>query len=87
MSCGAEAGRTDVVTNLLHRGADIDHQDNDGWTPLIEAAYHARTNTMNFLMARGADLKAITRIKTDRGNNMEAVRWALDWNGDNGFLW
>lgn len=87
MICGAEAGRTDVVINILSHGVDIDQADKDGWTPLIEAAYNARTNTMNLLLARGADPKAITRIKSDRGNNMEAVRWALDWNKDGGFLW
>ena len=85
--CCAEAGRVEVTSNLINRGADIEHTDKDGWTPLIEAAYNARTNTLNLLLAKGADPSAISRIKSDRGNNMDAVRWTLEWNGDGGILW
>lgn len=84
---GAEAGRVEGVEMLVNRGVDIEHTDNDGWTALIEAAYNARINTVNILLKHKADPSAISRIKTDRGNNMDAVRWTLEWNGDMGLLW
>ncbi len=83
----AEVGRVEGVEMLVNRGADIEHTDKDGWTALIEAAYNGRTNTMNLLLKHHTDPSPISRIKTDRSHNMDAVRWTLEWNVDKGLLW
>lgn len=49
-----------VVELLLDRGALIDATDQDGWTPLHQAAYSGRLPTCRVLLQRGASLLALT---------------------------
>lgn len=49
-------------------------QNNDGWTPLHQAAYHNYTDLMKVLLQYGADRS----IKTYRGKT--ALDQARRWN-------
>jgi ankyrin repeat protein len=49
---------TEVVKLLLENGAQINARDEEGRTPLIEAASYSRFATVKVLLERGADLEA-----------------------------
>ncbi len=53
-------GRTEVVAQLLDRGADVNAKDRFifGWTPLIAAAFAGHVDTAQLLLAKGADVSA-----------------------------
>jgi uncharacterized protein len=46
------------VRLLLDSGANIEATDEEGTTPLLQAAAHAQTEIFKFLLTRGANLKA-----------------------------
>gem|GEM_PF-1344991 len=54
------AGRGDLaaVNGLLARGAKINCTDENGWTPLIWAAYYGRDDALKLLLDSGADIHA-----------------------------
>jgi len=52
---------------LLDRGADINHQDIDGRTPLIAASESGRLETVQWLASRGAAVSVRDR------NGMDAL--------------
>ena len=55
---------------------DLNHPDNDGWTPLIIASYRGKPEVVRVLLAAGAD--------KDRRNNdgKTALDWAIECNKD-----
>ena len=46
---------------LLEKGADVDAQDNYGWTPLHVAAFYGAERIVDQLLASGADPLKVTR--------------------------
>jgi hypothetical protein len=46
---------------LLEKGADVDAQDNYGWTPLHVAAFYGSEGIVDLLLAEGADPLKVTR--------------------------
>lgn len=46
---------------LLERGADVDAQDKQGWTPLHIAAFYGAEPIVDLLLAEGADPLKVTR--------------------------
>jgi hypothetical protein len=50
----ARKGKTEIVVNLLTKGADIEMKDRDGRTPLMFAAQYGRTATVQLLLSKGA---------------------------------
>ena len=50
----AENEHLEVAALLLDRGADIEAQDDDGWTPLDWAAAEGHLETVDLLRERGA---------------------------------
>ena len=51
-------GKTEVVRQLLDRGADIEAKDKNGETALIRAAWVGETKVVRLLLDRGADIEA-----------------------------
>jgi ankyrin repeat protein len=63
----------------LKRGADVNSQDNDGWTALMEAAAKGRADVVRTLLAHGADAqvknkKGWTALKSTAKCNTEITR-------------
>jgi ankyrin repeat protein len=69
---------------LLSKGANIDHRDNEQWTPLHHAAASGSTPTLSYLVDVGADILACgERIGTPlhhaaSSGSVDAVRYLLD---------
>jgi uncharacterized protein len=51
----AKLGRTDLIDPLVKAGVDIDAYEPRGFTPLILAAYNGHPDTVEALIANGAD--------------------------------
>lgn len=56
IALAARLGHTEIVQTLLDRGADVDAQDEIGFTPLMEAARDNRVETVKMLIAAGANI-------------------------------
>lgn len=52
----------EIAQFLLKNGADVNATDEDGMTPLMEAARHKRTEVARVLIAAGADLNIRSKI-------------------------
>ncbi|WP_291115227.1 ankyrin repeat domain-containing protein [Flavobacterium sp. UBA6135] len=72
-------GELDVVKKMVSYGADVNEKTN-GMTPLMYAARYNQTEIMEFLMEKGADVKAkckngFTALKhAELSNATEAVQ-------------
>lgn len=64
----ARLGRADLISPLARTGVDLNDYDSRGFTPLILAAYNGHAETVDQLIAAGADA-----CKTDRtqGNSAQ----------------
>jgi ankyrin repeat protein len=54
------SGSVEVAALLLGRGADINAQDRDQWTVLMQAAFRGSQGLVDFLLAKGTSLPATT---------------------------
>ena len=52
---------TYLVTFLLEKGADINHGDDDGETPLIRAIKGKKLENVKLLLDRGADVEKVDK--------------------------
>ena len=52
----SQEGHGGIVQALLASGAEIDHQDEDGWTALYMASQNGHEGIVQALMARGAEI-------------------------------
>ena len=68
LSEAARLGRTDMIVALVKAGVDIDARDARGFTPLILAAYNDHLDTVEALIAAGADACLADR---DQGNTAQ----------------
>ena len=50
-----ENGYTTIVHNLLQNKANINAQDQNGWTPLYFACYYGKTENVHVLLNSNAD--------------------------------
>lgn len=50
----AFSGHIDVMEELMKHGADINHKDCNGWTPLHDARSGGQQDAVKFLIQRGA---------------------------------
>ena len=48
-------GHLDVVKLLVTEGADVDHEDKAGWSPLYLAAYYGHLEIVKYLAVQVAD--------------------------------
>lgn len=53
----------DAVKYLVRLGADVNHADNRGYTPLHGAAYIGNDELIQYLVDHGADVKAVAKDK------------------------
>jgi ankyrin repeat protein len=60
----AREGRVNAVRYLLDQGADVNARDNAGNTALAEATYFAQIPVIKELLARGANINALTNGAT-----------------------
>jgi hypothetical protein len=51
-------GDVEEVRELLEKGADVNAKNNDGWTPLHDAAGHDHVDFARLLVENGADVNA-----------------------------
>ncbi len=58
LTLACAGGHTELVTLLLSRGANIEHRDKKGFTPLIHAATSGHLAACETLIEHGADLEA-----------------------------
>ena len=56
----AEKGNSELLSQLIASGADVNTANKDGETPLSEAAYFGRTECVKLLIAAGADVNMAT---------------------------
>jgi Raf kinase inhibitor-like YbhB/YbcL family protein len=56
LHAAAGKGCLETAALLLEKGAKIDAQDNDGWTPLIKASSAGQLEMVRLLLEKGADL-------------------------------
>jgi TonB family protein len=69
LTWAAENGSTDIATELLQHGADVNLKDRHGWTPLIAATCGThpgdpRLGLVQLLLSKGADVNARTEKYT-----------------------
>ena len=57
--------RMDAAIMLLDAGADVNHSDLDGYTPLIEAAHGGHLEMLRLLLRRGAKHDASFYVEAD----------------------
>jgi ankyrin repeat protein len=60
----AREGRVNAVRYLLDQGADVNARDNSGHSALAEATYFAQVPVIKELLARGANINALTNGAT-----------------------
>jgi hypothetical protein len=69
---GCEAGRIEIVQELLCKGADLTAPDKDGWTPLNSASFNGHIEVVKLLLEKGADLA----VPDKDGETPLITRWA-----------
>lgn len=66
LHAAAERGNAEYIKILLERGADINIQNEEGYTPLMKAIYRENPETVKLLLDNGADVN----IKTNNGETV-----------------
>lgn len=77
----AEHGFTQIVSLLLHHGADIETGDSCGWRPLHFACYQGHTEVAKSLIDAGADVHAATVKWNDQSTKPTGLYKDDPWTG------
>jgi ankyrin repeat protein len=51
-------GHKDLAELLIQRGADVNEEKPDGWTPALSAAFKGHRDILELLLSHGADANA-----------------------------
>ena len=67
------------TAKVLHSGADVNKRSTRlfGWTPLISAIYHRKSDVVDLLLASGAD------VNLGDSNGRTPLDWAITMSGEN----
>lgn len=85
---GAYYGQTEVIRDLLDRGAELHERDKSGFTSLHLAASNGHLEAVELLLARGADIDALTTdgfsplMLSLRKNHADTARHLIDAGAD-----
>jgi len=89
LSLACRQGKQDIVELLLESGANVNHRNKAGNTPLLEACSQGHVNAARMLLDRGADLDTPTETTLDSAltwactlGNERVVDLLLSWNTD-----
>lgn len=81
-------GKINIVKMLIDRGANVNEQDGNGITALMEASYNSRIETVRLLINRGANVNekdnnesTALMFASDSGN-IEIVKLLIDSNAE-----
>ena len=69
----SQKGDFEGIKKALENGADINHQEVDGWTVLMTATHSGEEKIVEFLLKNGADFE----LKEENGQT--ALELALEW--------
>ena len=80
LSASARSGNPDIIKMLLEKGAEVDCEDKDGFTPLEYAVLNNKTEAVRLLLQTGADAKRNCSLLTTpaRRGNTDIIKMALE---------
>src|SRR2546423_8005146 len=86
----AAIGRTDLVRKLLGGNGALDSYSPEGFTPLALAAHFGHAEVVEFLLARGADVNAVSKNELEvtplhaalYGREVETARLLIEHGAD-----
>ncbi|KAJ0405399.1 hypothetical protein ATCC90586_009438 [Pythium insidiosum] len=64
-ACYCDKPNLRIVKRLVEAGSDVNHQDNQGFTPLMVAAKKNQTDIIDYLRSHGADVQARNQFGED----------------------
>ena len=56
-------GSFDLIKLLVESGANINLEDNDGYTALMRSVYYKHTEIVSLLLSHGADIDKLDNVK------------------------
>ncbi|KAL8835310.1 MAG: hypothetical protein Q9170_003365 [Blastenia crenularia] len=59
ISIASAHGHVEHIKLLLESGADLEHRNLKGWTPLLRSVHDQKSDALQFLIDAGADVKAV----------------------------
>ena len=71
----AAAGFCDNIISLLRFGANIEHRNPGGWTPLLLAVFFRRHEALELLLERGANINAVLDVGV---GSLQIAIWRKD---------
>ena len=80
----SKIGELDMVKQLTEKGADVNHPDNNGYTPLIFASRYEYWGIVKYLVSHGADVNHANNngytplILASRKGRLEIVKYLVE---------